>query len=202
MGRIGIFGGSFDPIHKGHIGLAKDSVTECGLSKVILVPARQQPFKQGKKVTPAADRLAMVSLAIADEPQLEASDFEIHSGEVSYTYLTMREMRLLYPDDELFFITGTDSLLMIEKWRNAEELLTNYSFIVGSRPGYRDDELRECMEHLRDTYGTFVVGIHNTQIDVSSTQIRDIARDGGDISGFVPEAVRNYIVERELYSDD
>lgn len=202
MGRIGIFGGSFDPIHEGHMGLAKDSLRECRLDKVILVPAREQPFKLGKKVTPGADRMAMVSLAIEDEPKLEVSDFEIHSGEVSYTYLTMREMRLLYPDDELFFITGTDSFLIIEKWRNAEELLRSYSFIVGSRPGYRDDELRRCMEKIRREYGTFVTGIDNTQIDVSSTEIRKLAGSGRPLTGLVPQVVEEYILEKELYRNE
>ena len=199
MKRIGIFGGSFDPVHIGHISLAKDALNQCQLEKVILIPAKTQPFKAGKKVTPAADRMAMVSLAIEDEPHLELSDYEVHSGEVSYTYLTMREMRLLYPGDELFFITGTDSFLMIEKWRESEELLKNYSFIIGSRPGYRDDELDECMEDLQRRYGTKAVKIHNTKIDISSTDVRKMAGEGKSLENLVPESVADYIRERHLY---
>ncbi|MBQ0078868.1 MAG: nicotinate-nucleotide adenylyltransferase [Eubacterium sp.] len=196
---IGIFGGSFDPIHEAHISLAKDALDLCNLDKVIFVPARLQPFKLNKKVTPAEDRLTMVQLATYHEDKFEVSDFEINSQEVSYSYLTMRYMQKMHPDARLCFITGTDAFLMIEKWANAEEMLTNYSYIIGTRPGYKEEELAQVMARVKDNFGTDVVNIRNKQIDVSSTEIRDKLADGESVDGLIPEAVIEYIENKGLY---
>lgn len=202
MKRIGIFGGSFDPIHVAHISLAEDALRIGNLDKVILVPARLQPFKLDRKVTPAEDRLNMVKLAAADHEGFEVSDFEINSEEVSYSYLTMREMQSRYPDAKLYFITGTDAFLQIEKWYNADEMLTKYSYLIGTRPGYREEELEEVMNRVRDNFGTEVTNIMNTQIDVSSTEIRDRIAEGQEIGELIPEAVAEYIHDKGLYRNE
>ncbi|MDO4393277.1 MAG: nicotinate-nucleotide adenylyltransferase [Bacillota bacterium] len=199
MKKIGIFGGSFDPIHEAHISLAQDALRECNLHKVILVPAKLQPFKLDKQVTPAEDRLEMVRRAAQGEENIDVSDYEICRDEISYSYLTMREMSTKYHGCRLYFITGTDAFLMIEKWMEAEELLNSYSFIIGTRPGYREDELKECMNRIKDKYGTEIININNVQIDVSSTEIRDKLAAGKSIKGLVPVAVENYINEKGLY---
>jgi len=199
MNRIGIFGGSFDPIHEAHVYLAKDALVDCNLDKVILVPAKLQPFKLDKKVTPAQDRLAMVKLAVDDIQELEVSEYEILSDGVSYSYLTMREMQKRYPEAKLYFITGTDAFLLIEKWREAEEMLCNYSYIVGTRPGYKEEELAAVIARVEQNHGTEVIHIPNTQIDVSSTEIREKAAAGESIKGLVPDAVYDYITEQGLY---
>ena len=200
MKRIGIFGGSFDPVHLGHIGLARDAAKLAGLEKVVLIPAKLQPFKLDKKVTAGEDRLAMLKLAAEGEDTLEISDYEMNRDGVSYTYLTMRAMKEHYgPDTKLYFITGTDSFLNIDKWKNAEELLSSYSFLVGTRPGYKDRELEECIERISRDYKTEVKHIDNIQVDVSSTEIRERIEAGVSAADLIPAEVERYIREKGLY---
>jgi len=200
MRRIGIFGGSFDPVHLGHIGLARDAVKLAGLEKVILIPAKLQPFKLDKKVTAGEDRLAMLQLAAESDDTLEVSDYEMTKDGVSYTYLTMRAMKDIYgPETKLYFITGTDSFLNIDKWKNAEELLSSYSFLVGTRPGYKDRELEECIDRISRDYDTEVKHINNIQVDVSSTEIRERIEAGISAADLIPTEVERYIREKGLY---
>ena len=146
MKRIGILGGTFDPVHCGHIHLAEDAMKQGGLDEVIFIPARLQPFKLGKKITSGEDRLAMLQLATEHTPGFAVSSYELDAEGVSYTYLTLRALQKEYGEDaRLYFITGTDAFLKIELWMMAEELLTNYGFLIGTRPGYREDELAECI---------------------------------------------------------
>lgn len=200
MKRTGIFGGTFDPVHTGHVCLARDAMQQIGLDRVIFVPARLQPFKLDRKTVSGEERLRMLSLAIDGYEGFETSSYEIESDSISYTYLTMRAMSQQLGDDvKLYFITGTDTFLKIEKWKNSHEMLTKYSYIIGARPGYRNTELDRCIADIRNRYGTDVLTIKNTQHDVSSTEIRDILRSGGDLGSLVPEQVERYIKEHGLY---
>ena len=200
MRRIGIFGGSFDPVHLGHIGLAKDAAKLAGLEKVVLIPAKLQPFKLDKKVTAGEDRLKMLQLAAEGDDALEVSDYELTRDGISYTYLTMRAMKERYGSDtKLYFITGTDSFLNIDKWMNAEELLSSYSFLVGTRPGYKDRELEEYIERISCDYNTEVKHIDNIQVDVSSTEIRERIENGISAADLIPSEVERYIREKGLY---
>ena len=200
--KTGVFGGSFDPVHLGHLGLAKDAITEAGLDKVIFVPAKLQPFKLDKKVTPGEDRLAMLKLAIEGIDKLEVSEYELNKDSVSYTYLTLRAMKEMLGDDvQMYFITGTDSFIKIEDWKNSEELLRNFSYIVGSRPEYKKDELKECIEKVRNKYGTEVIVINNTELDISSTEIRNRLEAGEKADDLIPAEVERYIRENGLYKN-
>ncbi|MCQ4635908.1 nicotinate-nucleotide adenylyltransferase [Anaerovorax odorimutans] len=200
MKRIGILGGTFDPVHYGHIGLAEDAREQAGLSRVLLIPAKLQPFKLDKQVTCGAHRLAMVRLAVEDIPGLEASDYELKQEQISYTYKTLRAISAeMGEETQLCFITGTDAFLKIDKWKNAEEMLTSYSFAVGSRPGYKEMELDRCIERLKSVYNTDIVKIHNRRRDISATQIRERLESGKSLSGLVPEQVERYILINGLY---
>lgn len=200
MKKVGIFGGTFDPVHWGHIGLAKDAAEQAGLAQVIFVPARLQPFKLDKKITSGADRLHMLKIATADVKNLEVSSYELDAGGISYTYLTMRAMRNLYgADTKLYFITGTDSFLKIETWKNASELLSNYAYIVGVRPGYRQEELEACIDRIKRSYHTEVRNIANVQVDISSTEIRKLLEAGGQAAALIPAGVERYIKKNGLY---
>ncbi len=208
MKKIGVFGGTFDPVHYGHLGLASDAVSEADLSEVVMVPARVQPFKQDKKITSGEDRFRMLALVASTDDRITASRYELEREGVSYTYLTLRHMQEFYNDIalsdredpvRLYFICGTDSFLKIEGWMESEELLTSYSFIVGNRPGYRKDELENCMSHLKKKYGTEVICINNRQLDISSTLIRDRLAAGEGIDDLVPESVERYIRDNGLY---
>ena len=198
--RIGIFGGSFDPVRPGHVGLALDAAEQCGLEKVILIPARYQPFKLDRKASHGSDRMQMLRLAAAGHEKLEISDFELRREGVSYTYLTLRAMQKKYGSEtRLWFIVGTDSLLALKTWKNAEELLQRYSFIVGSRPGYREDELEKMMKELKREYGTRIARVDNRQYDISSTEIRKRISEHRSADGLVSGPVERYIIRNGLY---
>lgn len=198
--RTGILGGSFDPVHLGHIGLAEDAINEADLDNVIFIPAAHQPFKLDRNVTSGEDRLSMLRLAVMGRERLEISEYELEAEGISYTYLTMRAMKqLLGSDTKLFFITGTDSFLKIEQWKNSSELLLNYSFIIGRRPGYKEEELDECISRVRNRYNTEIIQINNTQLDISSTEIRQRLKAGSPAGDLIPPEVERYITEHGLY---
>lgn len=200
--RIGIMGGTFDPIHLGHINLAMDAKKQVGLDKVILVPAKLQPFKLDRKTASAEDRLNMIECAIEDVEGLDVSSLELDSESISYTYLTIRAMRDIYGEKAgLYFITGTDSFLKIESWKNSEELLTGCSYIIGTRPGYKQKELESCIERIRRDYNTEVRNIKNTQLDISSTEIRKRLKNGKQCRELIPYEVEKYIKANGLYKE-
>lgn len=200
MKKIGIMGGSFDPCHRGHINLALDAARQADLTKVILMPARVQPFKIDAKTAGNNHRLNMLTVAVENIAELEVSDWEMRQEELSYTYLTMREAKRQAGDEtQVFFISGTDSFLEISRWKNSEELISENRFIVGVRPGYREDELEAEIKRLSELYGTEIIKIDNRRFHISSTEIRERLRDGKDISDLVTPGVERYIKKNGLY---
>lgn len=199
--KIGILGGTFDPIHWGHIGLAEEAKKQGELDRVLLMPAHISPFKIDNLVTDDALRYRMVELAIVGMKGFEACDKEISNNrEISYTIDTLRECKEEFKSPcTLFFILGTDAILNIEKWYKAEELLREFSFIVGSRPGYREEELKALILRLKIRYGCEVIKIDNKLLDISSTDIKQYVRAGKDISSAVPKKVEEFIVDKRLY---
>ena len=197
--KIGIFGGSFDPVHLGHAALAEDACRQAGLNEVIIIPARIQPFKQDRKTASGEDRFRMLALVAEKDDKITVSRYELENEGVSYTYLTMRAMQQRNPQAELYFICGADSFLKLDTWKNADELLRSYSYIIGDRPGYREEEVKECMQRLRETFGTKAIRISNKQLDISSTVIRERLAAGEPVSDLVPPQVERYMKEHELY---
>ena len=198
--KTGILGGTFDPVHLGHISLDQDALEQIGLDRVIFIPAAQQPFKLDRKTASGEHRLEMLKLAVKDRRGFEISEYELQEKGISYTYLTMRAMRrLLGKDARLYFITGTDSFLKIEKWKNSSELLREFSYIIGTRPGYRQEELDECVSRIRDIYNTEILFLNNTQLDISSTEIRERLERGIPSGDLIPAEVERYITEHGLY---
>ena len=197
--KIGIFGGSFDPVHTGHLVLAEHVRDGAGLDRVILLPAYESPFKIGRSGADSGQRLEMTRLAARDNEHFEVSELDVGKGRVSYTVDLMAELSAIYPDDRLYFIAGTDSFLGIEKWMGSEELLTRYGFVIGTRPGYRDEELAEHAERMREKYGAEVITVNIPKVDISSTDIRRRCRDGRSIKYLVPDAVGEFIARNGLY---
>lgn len=197
--RIGVLGGTFDPVHCGHLSLAKAALNEADLSRLIVMPAYVQPFKQGKRVTDEEHRLAMVRLAFDNINDVEISTFEIDRLRVSYTYDTLTELQKKNPNHEIFFITGSDSFMEIEAWYKGEDLLKNFSFIVSVRPGYETTMLNDKIKKYGDNYGTHVIKLNESMPDISSTDIREAYRNGENISALVPESVERYIIDNGLY---
>lgn len=200
MKKIGILGGTFDPVHYGHIALAEDAVREAGLHEVVMIPARIQPFKQDREYASGEDRFNMLALAAGKDDHITVSKYELQQESISYTYLTLRHMQEFFGEDtRLYFITGTDSFLKIDTWMNAEELLTNYAYIIGTRPGYRQDEYRKALQKITSAYGTEVISMNKTELDISATQIRQMVAEGKPIGDLVPPEVERYIREHGLY---
>ena len=200
MKKIGILGGTFDPVHNGHISLAEDAIREANLDEVVMIPARIQPFKQERKTASGEDRFNMLALAAGDNDHITVSRYELLQEGVSYTYLTLRHMQEFFGEDTtLYFITGTDSFLKIDTWRNAPELLSKYAYIIGTRPGYRQDELQDIVERITEKYGTVVINMSKTEPDISATQIREMLAEGKSVDDLVPPAVARYIREHGLY---
>lgn len=200
--RIGVLGGSFDPVHLGHVMLGKAAIEEGGLSRLIVMPTYIQPFKQGKRVTDDEHRLVMTRLAFEDVKDAEVSTFEIDRMRVSYTYDTLTALKKQYPQEELYFITGTDSFLIIDQWYKGIDLLENYGFIVSVRPGYREKELNDKIQEYQQKYHTDIFKLCTKMPDISSTQLREKTRKGESLAALVPEKVERYIIEHGLYQGD
>ncbi|MEG0829010.1 MAG: nicotinate-nucleotide adenylyltransferase [Anaerovoracaceae bacterium] len=200
MSKIGILGGTFDPIHNGHITLALAAKEKADLDQVLLVPAKLQPFKLGKKITDGSDRAAMIQLAIGGKEGLYVSDYELKDEGISFTYKTLRGMKKLYGgESEIYFISGTDAFLKIMTWKNAEEILNQYGLIVGARPGYKDKELLDCIEEIRKVYNTNIIRVDEKMPDVSATEMRSCEASGKKMDQFVTPEVERYIREHGLY---
>ena len=197
--RIGVLGGTFDPVHIGHVSLGMAAISEANLEKLLVMPAYIQPFKQCKHVTDDEHRLAMTKLAFENVPKSEISTLEIDRMRISYTFDTLSELKKKYPDEEIFFITGTDSFLQIDSWYKGVDLLKNFSFIVSVRPGYYEHELNEKIETYQNLYCTEVIKLSARMPDISSTDIREAYRKGESILSLVPESVERYIIDNGLY---
>ncbi len=199
--RIGIFGGSFDPIHSEHISLARQAVSDLALDQLFVMPAANPPHKPWKTLTPDGDRLQMCRLAFAGDEKITVSDYELTKGGVSYTYLTIEHFRAEYPTAELFFLVGTDMLRNFSLWKNPERILENCSLAVCARA---EDEgwAVEEQSAFEARYGKKFIVLSYKGKDVSSTQIRVLAGAGVDLTEYTDEQVAEYIRANNLYEID
>jgi len=204
MVRIGLLGGSFNPVHVGHLVVAEQARERLGLERVLFVPARISPHKLGKPLAPAEDRLRMVQLAIADNPAFEASDIELRRGEPSYSVDTVRQLREQSNGEwNIHFLVGSDTLPELPAWHRIGELAELCKFVVFSRPGDPLDALEPLRGALRDEQVAAIAerSFEIPLIGVSSTDIRRRVREGRSIRYLVPEPVRRYVVARGLYRE-
>lgn len=189
MAKIGILGGTFNPIHIGHLILAEEALSKLKLDKIVFVPTYVPPHKAVDGNIKPQDRLMMAELAIAGNPAFAVSAFEINSKKTSYSVNTLKEFRKIYGEEAvLYFITGSDLLKDLFSWKNVSDIFKLSKFIVANRPGYPIDEVPEDVE-------TVVI----TPIEVSSEDIRRRVREGRSIRYLVPDKVREFIGERGLY---
>jgi nicotinate-nucleotide adenylyltransferase len=190
--RIGVFGGTFDPPHVGHLLLATDAREALDLDRVIFVPAATQPFKVNTPpVASAVDRLEMVRLAVADDANYTVDDTEIGRRGLSFTVDTLEQLSKKHPGAKLFLLLGEDTLAGIGGWRSPERIRELATLAVMRRSG---------SDRSQDTaIAEGVTPVSARRIDVSSTEIRDRLRAGQSIKGFVPESVEQFIEARGLY---
>lgn len=193
--RLGIFGGSFNPPHLGHLLIASDVSAFLGLDKVLFVPAARPPHKTIDDDTPAEARLEMTRLAIAGDPRFEVSRVEI-DGDLVYTLDTVAAIRQQYDDHRLYFIMGSDSLLQFDTWHQPSAVLSLCRLAVALRPG---DDAHEVDEVARGLGRGFAIVFKTAMIDVSSHDIRNRVRRGDPIRYLVPAAVEEFVAARRLY---
>ncbi|MDR2157114.1 MAG: nicotinate-nucleotide adenylyltransferase [Clostridiales Family XIII bacterium] len=202
MNKIGIFGGTFDPVHNGHLLLAEEVLEQADLDKVLFMPTRIQPFKQDLRVSSAEDRLGMLSVAVNGNDALGITEVETERREVSYTIHSLYRLRAMLGEEaEVCFIVGSDMFPNMDKWYRAGELLREFPVVVGLRPG-SDGRVGDCARRLAAEYGADVVTVRNRMFDVSSTDIKARVRMGRSIRYLVPDGVREYIYAAKLYAED
>ena len=189
--RIGILGGSFDPIHKGHLTLARESAKQFKLEKILFIPASQSPHKKRDFFqTPVPLRARMVELAIGDEPSWELCDVELRRAGVSYSVDTLRELRKIYPPPhEIFFIAGADSFLDLKGWKEPKEILKLSEWIVAPRPSFQLPLVLPPRFHR----------LRISPISISASELREKLNQGEDVSEWIPEKVGNYVRRMRLY---
>lgn len=193
--RVGIFGGTFDPIHLGHLIVAEFSADALAMDKVIFVPSKVSPFKVGvSHLFSDEDRLNMVKLSIKGNSRFEVSDFEIKNDTVSYTYITVNYFLNFYSGDELFLIMGSDSFKSFVHWKNYEYILENVKLIVYPRTGSILDIPKEL-----DKYKNRIVFLDLPMVDISSTLIRNRIKEGRSIRYLVSDEVYKYIMDNSHY---
>ncbi|MFO7273462.1 MAG: nicotinate-nucleotide adenylyltransferase [Bacillota bacterium] len=199
MARVAILGGTFDPIHLGHLAAAQGVLYRTGVERVVFLPNREPPHKQGQPVTPAEHRAAMVRLAIADNPAFAFSDLELRRPGPSYTIDTVRALAAEHPDWELALIVGLDSLLEIRTWREWEALLASTDFFVVTRPGYDLAAAHRLLAELGPRLSARVRLLEIPGVAVASADLRRLAAEGYPLRYLVPDPVARYIAEHGLY---
>jgi len=200
--RIGIIGGTFDPIHYGHLVAAEEARYQFELEQVIFIPAGHPPHKVTGKISAARHRLAMVQLAIQSNSFFIVSDIEMQKPGLSYTINTVKELRKADYLAEIFFITGADAVLEILSWKQFDELLNHCFFIAAKRPGYRLDKLKTRLTGLAGDQLKRIIAMDVPALAISSTDIRDRVRMGRPIKYLLPESVEKYIFDHELYKKE
>ncbi|MFC8043677.1 nicotinate-nucleotide adenylyltransferase [Nocardia sp. NPDC057353] len=196
--RLGVMGGTFDPIHHGHLVAASEVADRFELDEVVFVPTGQPWQKADKKVSAAEDRYLMTVIATASNPSFSVSRADIDRGKVTYTVDTLREMRDRYPDAELYFITGADALANILSWQDWAELFELAKFVGVSRPGY-ELNADHLAEYLRDMPADAVTMIEVPALAISSSECRRRAAEDRPVWYLVPDGVVQYISKRHLY---
>lgn len=197
MIKIGIMGGTFDPIHIGHLILAMEAINYKNLDEVWFIPTGNPNFKQDKNVTDKQKRFEMVKIATRDNKKFNVCDYEINKNGVTYSWETMKYLRENY-DYDFYFIMGEDSLISVETWENAEDFLKNTKILACIR---RQEEMSKLDVKIDDlkSKGYFVEKIPTSFIDISSTKIREKVQTNQDFRYFVPNQVFEYIVRNKLY---
>jgi nicotinate-nucleotide adenylyltransferase len=207
--RLGIFGGTFNPVHLGHLRTAEEVKYKLGLDKIIFVPSGKPPLKDRDSVA-ASHRYAMVALAVASNRGFAVSDVEVRKKGKSYTVHTLQMLRKEFSGDELFFILGTDAFLEMPKWRQPEKIVEMTDFIIMARPGVGFDAIAESPYKIRNYESphpryslvsgrsAFIVNV--TQLDISSSEIRRLVAQRKSVRYLLPPAVERYIKKNKLYT--
>ncbi|MBQ6491873.1 MAG: nicotinate-nucleotide adenylyltransferase [Atopobiaceae bacterium] len=196
--RLGIMGGTFDPIHNGHLVAAEQSRHDLDLDLVVFMPAGSPAFKQDREVSSAEDRYAMTLLATADNPNFLASRFELEREGITYTVDTLSALREIYPDNvELYFITGADAIIDIVKWHDADRIAELATLVGATRPGYDLDAAMDAIERSGIQFD--VIYLEVPALAISSSHLRERHRAGQSLRYLTPDQVVGFIEKHGLY---
>ena len=199
--KIGIMGGTFDPIHIGHLISAEYAREFIGLDKVIFMPSGLHPFKENNTITSSAMRVEMTSLAIADNPYYDISLIGVSREDTNYTIDDIRQLQEQNPDDELYFIIGSDIIDEIEQWKDFYLLARMCTFVLFDRWGRDQDRIDEKIKELELLYKLDVKKVKSPVVEISSTAIRNRSREGLSIRYMVTKPVEEYIIKHGTYVD-
>ena len=202
MKKVGIMGGTFNPIHLGHLMLAENAYDFYKLDEVWFIPAADPPHKAGQPILDYYHRSRMTELAIENIPYFIKYDFEAQRAERSYTAETLRLLHKKYSDVEFYFIMGADSLFQIETWYAPERVMAQAILLVALRDHHSDEEMEKQIEYLKKKYDAHIQLMSMPGIDLSSNLIRQRTANDETIRFFVPEPLRNYILQYNLYRGD
>lgn len=217
--RIGVLGGTFDPFHNGHLGLAREILGRFGLTRIILVPVNQSPQKKTQPQASAADRLAMLRLGLGSDPSLLLSDIEIRRGGTSYSIDTLTDFHILYPESEIFLILGADAFNEIGTWKDSAKIMADNNIIIGARPGHIFPSPENMLKNILGNGSPYApVGQENGSTifqhtltgrrlfysdiplrDISSREIRKRIIEGMSTKNLLPAEVEQYIIRHQLY---
>ena len=199
--RVGIMGGTFDPIHIGHLILGERAWAQFQLDSVLFMPSGNPPHKRKQHGASGEDRAQMVRLAIADNPHFVLSLEEMHEEGYTYTKHTLRRLREKNPGTEYYFIMGADSLMSFSSWNGPQEICDQCVLVAAVRDQLPAEELDRKIEELKETYHADIRKLGSPNLDISSHMIRTWAGNGESIRYYVPEKVRQYILAKGLYGN-
>ena len=192
--KTGVFGGAFNPVHNGHLALAEHYKKSLSLDRIIFIPTADPPHKSSDGLIDGRDRINMLNLCVGNEV---VSDMEFKHDGKSYTYLTLCELKEAYPDDEFYLIIGADQFFYFEKWYRFEDIMSLSTVVTAAREKYQYEKmLKFKAEHPK--LADIIVSEFDV-VDVSSSQIRNMIKNGLDVSNLIPEKVNEYIKEHRLY---
>lgn len=214
--KVGLFGGTFDPVHMGHLRAAEEIREYFGLTKVWFIPSALPPHKESSHVTPSRHRLEMLRLAVDSNEYFNICEYELKKQTASYTVETLRYLTKIQPGLDFYFIVGHELFCEIETWREYRELFTLSNFIVITRPGFSEDEsaelplalksdfsydkVEEKVRVYRNKKAKIIAFTHIRGFDISSTEVRHLITEGKSIKYLVPDRVEDYIIANNLYS--
>lgn len=201
MRRIGVMGGTFDPVHEGHIILASQAKAAFCLDEVWFMPSNNPPHKVGKGITPVEHRLSMLNEAINDIDRFSVSDFELHRDGLTYSSDTFKALKEMFPEDRFFLIMGGDSILQFENWHKPDEIVKYADIIASGRAGYSNGGVMQKIKDLSETLGATIFYLDAPSMDISSSEIRERISLGFETFGLLPDGVRSYIKSHGLYED-
>ncbi len=200
--RIGVFGGTFDPVHLGHLLLAEACREQGRLDRVIFIPAGLPPHKQGRELSPGNARAEMLEFAIAGHPEFSVDRSEIKRSGPSYTVETLRALRQEHPDDELFLLMGADSLAEFHLWKDPREIAALAGLIVVNRGPQPPPDLAALIPQVGESAVSRIQVVTMPGVDISASDIRQRAQQGRTLRYLVPRAVERYILENRLYQPE